>query len=360
MALPQESIAVQRVASASLHLPQTSGRPMPPNPRPDPLQDPQFLPFKLDVAGARVLFVRLDSQQRAEAAFLDERALPAAAEGYWVGIDAWLAAAATATATPRLDWIFHIGHCGSTLLSRLLQAWPGVAPLREPLPLRALAALDAGDAQRMRMMLRRLAQDWARPLPPATCTMIKATSSCNALAGDALRLHADSRALWLDMALEPWLATILKSPDSVGDVLAAASERARLLAGGDEGIADELRGLPPQRQCAMSWLAERVRCARLRAALPQRCLHVDFDDLLAQPEAELSAIAAHLGLDPARIAHALASPWWRRYSKAGEHAYAADDRVADLKLAHERFGDAIREAQVWLDGFLARHPHLAA
>lgn len=330
---------------------------MPPN----PLQDPQFLPFKLDLAGARVLFVRLDARQRAEAAFLDERALPAAAEGYWVGIDAWLAAATSpATATPRLDWIFHIGHCGSTLLSRLLQTWPEAAPLREPLPLRALAALDAGDAQRMRVMLRRLAQDWTRPLPPASRTVIKATSSCNALAGDALRLHADSRALWLDVALEPWLATILKSPGSIGDVLAAASERARLLAGDDEGIAEELRGLPPQRQCAMSWLAERVRYARLRATLPDRCLHVDFDDLLARPEAVLSAIAAHLDLDHARIAEALASPWWRRYSKAGEHAYAAADRDADHRLARERFGDLIRDAQTWLDALLARYQPLAA
>jgi hypothetical protein len=321
----------------------------------NPLQDPQFLPFKLDLAGARVLFVRLDARQRAEAAFLDERALPAAAEGYWLGTDAWLAAP-VATAAPRLDWIFHIGHCGSTLLSRLLQAWPEVAPLREPLPLRTLAALDAGDAQRMRALLRRLVQDWARPLPPATRTVIKATSSCNVLAGNALRLHADSRALWLDVALEPWLATILKSPGSVGDVLAAAPERARLLAGDDEGIAEDLRGLPPPRQCAMSWLAERVRCARLRAAMPERCLRVDFDALLARPEVVLSAIAAHLGLDHARIADALASPWWRRYSKAGEHAYAADDRAADLGLARERCGDAIRDAQAWFDGFIAHHP----
>ena len=329
---------------------------MPPN----PLQDPQFLPFKLDLADARVLFVRLDARLRAEAAFLDERALPPAPEGYWLSLDAWLAAAPSATTPLRLDWLFHIGHCGSTLLSRLLQAWPEAAPLREPLPLRALAALDAGDTQRMRVMLRRLAQDWTRPLPPASRTVIKATSSCNALAGDALRLHADSRALWLDVALEPWLATILKSQGSIGDVLAAASERARLLAGDDEGIAAELRGLSPQRQCAMCWLAERVRYARLRAALPDRCLHVDFDDLLARPEAVLSTITVHLDLDHARIADVLASPWWRRYSKAGEHAYAADDRAADLKLAHERFGDAIRDAQAWLDGFLVRHPYLAA
>ena len=330
---------------------------MPPN----PLQDPQFLPFKLDLAGARVLFVRLDARQRAEAAFLDERALPAAAEGYWLRIDDWLAASPAVAAAPRLDWIFHIGHCGSTLLSRLLQSWAEVAPLREPLPLRTLAALDAGDAPRMHALLRRLAQDWARPLPPATRTLVKATSSCNALAGDAVRLHPDGRALWLDMALEPWLATILKSPGSIADVLAATPERVRLLAADDDGLARELHELPPHRQCAMGWLAERVRRARLsRAALRGRCLHVDFDALLARPEAVLSAIAAHLDLDRAGVAEALASPWWRRYSKAGEHAYAAVDRDADLRLARVRFGDMIRDAQAWMDALLARHPHLAA
>lgn len=325
----------------------------------NPLQDPCFLPFKLDLAGARVLLVRLDARQRADAAFLDERALPAAAEGYWVPLDAWLAAPG-AKAGMRLDWIFHIGHCGSTLLSRLLQAWPEIAPLREPLPLRALAAVDAVDAARTPALLLALARDWTRPLPPATRVLVKATSSCNAVAGDAMRLHPDSRALWLDMALEPWLATILKSPGSIADVVVATPERMRLLAAGNGALARELRDLAPHRQCALGWCAERVRRMRLSAAARGRVLHVDFDDLLARPEAVLLAIAAHLDLDVARIAGALASPWWGRYSKAGEHAYAADDRDADLRLARERQHDAIGDARSWLDELVSRHPGLAA
>ena len=326
----------------------------------NPLLDPQFLPFKLDIRGARVLLLRLDARQRAEAAFLDDRALPPAAEGYWTSIDRWAAAPHAMSTPPRLDWIFHIGHCGSTLLSRLLQAWPEIAPLREPVPLRALASDGDADAQRTHALLRRLAQDWSRVLPPASRAMVKATSSCNALAGDAVRLHASNRALWVDMALEPWLATILKSPAAVGDVLAASSERMRLLAGGDDACARELGAQPPWRLCAMSWLAERVRHARLsRDALHDRWLHVDFDALLKQPEAGLSAIAAHLRLDDSGVATALESPWWGRYSKAGEHAYTVADRKADLQLARERHGQAIRDAQSWLDGFIARHPNIA-
>src|SRR3546814_19085261 len=40
---------------------------------------------------------------------------------------------------PPLHWLFHIGHCGSTLISRLLDVLPGLLGLREPLPLLELA-----------------------------------------------------------------------------------------------------------------------------------------------------------------------------------------------------------------------------
>jgi hypothetical protein len=102
-----------------------------------PLTDPEFLPFKLDLVSRRVLLVRLTPAQRHDAAFLDERALPARADGGWVPLEALLAQTSVQAACA--DAIFHIGHCGSTLLSRLLESWPQVQGLREPLPLRILA-----------------------------------------------------------------------------------------------------------------------------------------------------------------------------------------------------------------------------
>ena len=44
--------------------------------------------------------------------------------------------------TPDPRFIFHIGHCGSTLLSRALDASLRTLPLREPLTLRRLAAQE--------------------------------------------------------------------------------------------------------------------------------------------------------------------------------------------------------------------------
>ncbi|HEV8694454.1 MAG TPA: hypothetical protein VGQ93_09790, partial [Lysobacter sp.] len=61
-----------------------------------PIADPEFLPFKLDLIARRVLLVRLDAAQRREAAFLDERALPAKADGGWLPLDTLLSQTTTA------------------------------------------------------------------------------------------------------------------------------------------------------------------------------------------------------------------------------------------------------------------------
>lgn len=302
--------------------------------------------------------MRLDAAARASAAFLDQRALPPSPEGYWVPLQAVFDAPAPAPA--RLDWIFHIGHCGSTLLSRLMQAWPDVATLREPLPLRAVAeAMDAG-AVVPRGLERRLAELWARPLPPSSRTLVKATSSCNVLAAPLLDAMPSARAVLLDMPLRPYLATVLKSQASLADVAAAAPGRARVLAAGDDEVATELAALPVAEQCAMGWLAEQLRFGELASGpVGGRVLRVDFEALLATPRDTLARIAAHLRLDAVHLPAALDSPWWHRYAKAGDHAYGVADRRHDLALADERHGEARDRALAWLDGFLERHPALA-
>src|SRR3546814_20118484 len=51
----------------------------------------------------------------------------------------WNALPGLGAAAPRPDFIFHIGHVGSTLVSRLLAEVGDALPLREPMLLRALA-----------------------------------------------------------------------------------------------------------------------------------------------------------------------------------------------------------------------------
>lgn len=329
-----------------------------------PQTNPEFLPFKLDLIARRVLLVRLTAQQRREAAFLDERALPPGVEGAWLSLDALPARDDAAPA----DAIFHIGHCGSTLLSRLLETWPQLQGLREPLPLRTLAEawphLQAPESRLSPMQAQRLLQTlwhaWSRPLGDHARSLVKATSGCNGLAEPLLDAMPAMRAILLDMPLRPYLATLLKSPDSTRDAATAAAERLHDLQARGFGDGVFLHALSLPQQCAMGWLAERIRFDALAHACPQRVLRVDFEQLLARPEATLHAIATHLELDPSGIAAAMASPAWHRYAKAQDHGYGREDRAHDLALAMQRHDTEIATGVAWVEACAQRHPQLRA
>jgi hypothetical protein len=330
-----------------------------------PLDHPEFLPYKLDLIGRRVLWLRLDAAQRREAAFLDDRALPPNAEGGWLPLDALLshrAAPLSGRDAPPAHAIFHIGHCGSTLLSRLLDTWPQVQPVREPLPLRTLAdawpTLDEAVARLSPMQaedaLRALWSRWSQALPPQSRSVVKATSSCNVLIAPLLSLHDGMRAVLLDMPLRPYLATLLKSPASVFDAASAAAERLLYLQ--RHGVARHvaLHEVPLHRQCAMGWLAEQMRFDAIANGRDgNRVMRMDFGALLSSPERELSRVARHFGLDAARVDDAVASPAWGRYSKAQSHGYGRDDREHDLALSMQNSAAEIADAEAWIAALAA-------
>ena len=105
---------------------------------------PDAYPHNLDIAGGRVLVVRLDERGYRNASFLDDRILAPSTQG------AWLPGAAVTEASRRVrdqhpvHFIFHTGHVGSTLLSRLLGECAPVLSLREPILLRTIC--EAHDA----------------------------------------------------------------------------------------------------------------------------------------------------------------------------------------------------------------------
>lgn len=328
------------------------------------LRDPAHLPFRLDPLLRRLLWLRLDAADRARAAFLDERAMPASPQGGWTPLD--VLSRLPAPARPA-HAIFHIGHCGSTLLSRVLEADGAVQGLREPLPLRTLAEAwprrgateGAFSADGAHQALLGLWSAWSRPLAPATQVVVKATSRCNALAEPVLMAFPTMRVVLLDMPLRPWLATLFKSDASLVDALVPAGERLVHLQSHGLAFGQAVHALSLPAQCALGWLAEQLRFDALASGpLGGRVHRLDFDALLAQPAARLDAVAAHLGLPAASAQAALASPHWQRYSKAPEHGYRADDRRHDLELALRRFGGEVQAGVDAVDAVLATRPDL--
>src|ERR1700683_940465 len=104
---------------------------------------PELFPHALDPRSGMVTLLRLSRDDYEQASFLDGRIAGPGKPGRTLPFTQ-LSHAVSAAALPESAWfIFHIGHVGSTLLSRLLGLHPAIFSLREPDILRTLALMQS-------------------------------------------------------------------------------------------------------------------------------------------------------------------------------------------------------------------------
>ncbi len=115
-------------------------------------------PQKLGPQLERALVVRMSEADYRAASFLDERMFTRQMEGAWVPVSAMEARLGEIEAKP-LHFIFHIGHVGSTLLSRLLDDLGDVLSTRCGLFCRTFAAAHACRTLRFRQSARCVVRD---------------------------------------------------------------------------------------------------------------------------------------------------------------------------------------------------------
>lgn len=334
----------------------------------DPFQrrfaaDASLLPHMADLANDRVLIALLAKADYRAASFLDQRLLTDRVGREWM---AWNALPDLGPAAPRPDFIFHIGHVGSTLVSRLHAEIGEVLPLREPMLLRTLAQvaerIDRPESLWSPELYRtRLAQllGWlGRGFAPGQRAMVKASSVITAIADDLT--GADGRALFLYVPLPRYIETIVAGEASMAETLAQAPGRIARLAGLLPDFPHALWQLPPVTRVAMSWLCETATAQRTLPRADPRYLWADFEQFLADPSAALAAQHEHFGLpvDRARIDDALAGPIMRQYSKAPEHGYSPDLRRELQTQAAAEHAPAIAEAIAWVEALAARYTSL--
>ena len=113
-------------------------------------QSPELFPHGLDVARDSVTLIRLTEADYARASFLDQRILAPGTISRTLPFADVRAAVEGSPLTERSDFIFHISHVGSTLLSRLLGRHSEIFALREPAILRTLAQMHADPASALR------------------------------------------------------------------------------------------------------------------------------------------------------------------------------------------------------------------
>ncbi len=276
---------------------------------------PDVFIHNFDVAGDRALIIRLSAEQRRKASFLDDRVLGPGVEGGWAP---WsdVEPAAQRAAPSKANFIFHIGHCGSTLISRLVEEASGVRSLREPGALRTLATIDAdvrdGLALWSEAEFEKRLRLYLNVASKGAPTIIKATSWC----GDLVNRTSGAAAFCYSRP-DAYIATMLGGANNPIDLKLNAPIRLRRLRRLCAAPVAELSALSPGELAAMSWAAETATIASVVARDPGRVHAIDFDAFLANPQDGLSEALKHFSLPAAadRISAALSGPTMRTYSK---------------------------------------------
>lgn len=314
---------------------------------------------KFDLARETALLVQFDVTAYRAASFLDDRILGATMKGGLVALPSVIGAAQGIDSARPLHFIFHTGHVGSTLVSRLLDETRVLLSLREPLPLRLLAEAHDALATAQSLLSERQFDElldsflrlWSRAYATDRCAVVKATSSAGRLAPVILAKKASTRAIYLNLRAEPYLATLLAGSNSPADLRGHAAERSRRLQKLGLANATPLHRLSLGELAAMSWLAESWSRHDALAQCGGRVLAIDFEAFLTDVAGGMRRILGHFALprEPQFLGSIAASPILTRYAKAPEHAYTPALREQILADSRARNGEEIRQGLAWLE-----------
>jgi hypothetical protein len=329
--------------------------------------DSVWFPHALDTIFDRVLLVRRTPADLRAASFLDDRSLQPGTERKVV---AWAEVAAALPRDARRDaqYILHISHVGSTLVSRLLGEIPDILSLREPAILRTfhevLTLLGRPECpwapEWAPARLDTLSALLSRTFHPRQRALIKATSFTSEMAPGLI--SPGSRALLLYATPQRFVAGLLAGEGARSDLHQLAGARlARLSRALGEGPWT-LWSLSEGEKAAMSWLCEMVALEEAARQIgPADVRWLDFDVFLDDAAAQLVELASFFGHETgaAEAERICRGPLMNRYSKGLEHAYSAQLRNDVLASAAAMHRHEIGAAMAWLEKAARRYPKAA-
>ena len=172
-------------------------------------RDATWLAQALDPAAGMIRLIAMNRESYRAASFLDDRMLQ---EPVDARIVPWADVEGAMKAERRSDtrWIFHIGHVGSTLVSRLLGELDGIIAIREPRLLRDLA-LSPPEAREH--YLEPVAKLMSRTFASDEIACVKATSFVSEIAHELV--PPGERALYMYATPRNYISSILAGENSL-------------------------------------------------------------------------------------------------------------------------------------------------
>jgi len=316
-------------------------------------RDARWLAQALDPLPGMVRFVAMDPESYRNASFLDDRLMQQAVDAQlvpWPQIEAALATDLRSDGR----WIFHIGHVGSTLVSRLLGELPGVLAVREPRLLRDLALIPPDVRGRYLVPVPKL---MSRAFAADEMACVKATSFVSEIAAELV--PAGERALFMFASPRNYIASILAGENSIKELHSLAPARGQRLQ-------QRAPNLGPARNeadlAAIAWACEITALEAAAEAMPDRRIEwADFDEMLDAMPDGLGRVSTFFGFDaePAAIRAIAEGPLMKRYSKALEYDYSAQLRRELISGTTAQFGSYVEAAIAMLQKAAGNSPLLA-
>ena len=323
---------------------------------------PNWLIKSVDFHRGLASFVETDEEGYREAAFLDNRLDRVLSDEKVIHLkELWPRAVQTKKSQPSLNFLFHVGHCGSTLISRMLGELPGCFALREPPVLMALARSAAQGLPHWERISDVVMALLTRTYRQEDSAFIKPASHANVLLRYFLQWKKSSRGILLCVDLESYLATMLQEHHraETREALQWRQEGLKRLAG---NISD-LNALDDAKCSAVIWLIQMWELLEAHRDENLNTLWLSFDNFLNEPTSTILKISDFLDLpaDHEQIRQlTVDSPLLRSYSKNVQVSYTAESRRASLQASRRQYAAEIDAAMGWLQQICQRDVSLSA
>lgn len=315
--------------------------------------------YLAEIDADHLAFRQMDRASFASSIFLDQRIDSVDDVRLRAPIDALLTGVrALAIPRRRLGYIFHIAHCGSSLLARALDRNADNLVLREPAALRQLGVLAASSAptpppREWQAIAELVTTLLGKRYDPSAPVIVKANVPVNFMLDWLMRRHADTPAIMLYLGFEEYLLAVLRTNDHRIWVEQVGNELYPVLA----PMLDPIDLLEPPRIAAALWLAQLRAFADILERYPTtRALNAEA--LFARPVETLTGAFALFDIDmsSAEIDAIATGPLFSTYAKSNGVAFDDGDRRRRRDADAVRLAPEIADAHAWLSKKLDLFP----
>ncbi|MEZ5961214.1 MAG: hypothetical protein R3C30_12410 [Hyphomonadaceae bacterium] len=311
-------------------------------------ESPDFYHFSFDRDDA--LFAEMDRSTYRRSIFLDRRIAPKGTKVHRAKLSALYEQLGSAPQA-NIGIIFHVAHCGSTLLARALDVENANLVCREPMTLRQLgveATAWRGAGAPPEEWTRRLQLTAAllnRRYNSAGPVIVKANVPVNFMIPELMALNAGP-AILLYATLEEYLLAILRSADHQAWVERVTGE----LGAGIEGTLggfDKGQGLA--KTAAQLWLAQMLIFDDTMRRFPS-VVSLDAEVFFSQPQHVIGAAFKHFGqaVSDQEVGVIVEGELFSRYSKNPQLTFSNAERLALREQIRAELGTEIAAAREWV------------